>query len=141
MPNLVESDFAVQTRANFYYAVLAAFGGNCHLFTNNVVPDPSFTDASFTEASYPGYAAQPTTSNFGSPVQIVPGQWTTTSGNFTFPAPTSGGSVTIYGAYIDDSTPNLLVSMLFASPVVLAVGDPPLIVQFAYSFFARILLP
>jgi hypothetical protein len=94
-----------------------------HLFNNNVTPTSSSNAGTFTETSFSGYSS----------VTLTRGSWTTpttvssaaqtqyTNSALTW---TCGGSGdVIYGAYVLDSSANLVWAELFTSPRTLANGD------------------
>lgn len=142
MPQLIVSDAVIQARAA---AQVVSLNGSSEgrLFANNVTTDPSFTVGSLTEASYPGYNFASLVGQWPAAVMVVPGQWVTTTPVISFASPSSGGAVTIYGAYVTQSFlgGQLSLSFNFAAPLVVNPGDPPILVQFSYNFWARSLLP
>jgi hypothetical protein len=140
MPALVEADFAVGLRAGEKVGQLNA-DSTAGLFTNAITPDPSTLYGGFSAATYPGYGTVDLAGQWGTAVQVVPGQWQTTTNVFQFPSPSGGGSVTIYGCYVFTSGTQMLCSYLFAGPLVVNPGDPPILCQVNYNFWARVLLP
>lgn len=72
-----------------------------HLFQNNVVPDGTFTLASFTEATFTGYSSQLVT--WGASFLNGSNKGQLDSGLHTFTAGTIGTSNTVYGYYVTDS--------------------------------------
>ncbi len=142
MPDIVESDGAVDARASGYVStVLNASGGLAKLFTNPSSVTPANVAGDFTEATYTGYAAQTTVGIWSSPVQIVAGQWASTSAVIDFPGSTGGSPETIYGIYIVDGFGALLMSWTFSSSIIMSPGDPDILAQATYNFWARVLLP
>jgi len=140
--DIVTSDGQLSNRASYVYSTyLNASGTHMRLFTNNITPDPSKVTSDFVEASYPGYAAFDTTGLWVYPVQVVSGQYAVVSPVADFIAPTSGGSVTIYGVFCTDGSNNLLFSYLFSSPITVSPGDPDILTQATYDFWARVNLP
>lgn len=102
----------------------------CHLYTNNYTPNRDSLNSNFTEASYTPYPSGGITITM-SPIIAAGNEEKTTTVGVNFPAPTTGGSVTVYGFWIDGldfflGTANFILGAAFPTPVVLTVGGSSL---------------
>lgn len=111
------SNSMVNLKAVYLRTVLNT-GHSLRLFANNFVPDPSTPLASFTEATFTGYAAIDLTGAFTGPAFVQNGQYELQGGVFAW---TNSGATTqtVYGWYIDDGTV-MDACQLFDVPFVMA---------------------
>ena len=119
-------------RQLFTYSLYTLIGlnpGAAKLFVNNLTPNRDTLTGAFTEASYPGYTAQ-----VFSPTSISPDVNQQTIGNqvVTFPAPTSGSPVSVYGWWVEYTVSIFGLNMILAArfdsaPITLTVGGPALV--------------
>lgn len=81
------------------------------LFTNNVTPDDTFTESSFTEASGGGYANKPLVGTSWSIATNAndEAEATYVAQTYTFTGALTGGA-TIYGWYLTETTSGLLLA-------------------------------
>jgi hypothetical protein len=112
----VASNYFLSARATTLQTLLNS-GQTLRLFQNNFSPTPASVLASFTEASYSGYAGLSLSAAFGAPTKIVDGEYQIASANQTFNGPASGSQV-VYGWYVSDGT-GVQFSGLFSSPVTM----------------------
>lgn len=137
MANVINSNFEVQSEINQIRTRLNS-GLTMRLFTNNsLTVTAATTRATFTEATYAGYAAQSVGSAFAASFNVTTGKYETDSSQITFPAATSG-SQTVYGWYIEDGT-DWYIAANFDSPITMSSTSPALGIIVAYQQWAAYL--
>jgi len=107
-----------------------------HLYVGDVPPVilPGTVIGDFTEASYPGYAAQ-LSAGWGAAVDVA-GRATATAANLTFTRGAGAGAAqNIYGYYVTDVGGNLVYAERgTAPPYVFAVTGDNLVVTPKFTF-------
>jgi hypothetical protein len=106
-----------------------------HLAQAPMSPNKGSTPASFTEATYVGYAAGAIagwTASYLNAAGLAETIWTA---YISFAAPASGSAQTIYGYWLEDSNTNYVGAETFVTPWNAAVGGSPL--NFIASFNLR----
>lgn len=109
-------------------------GDTVGLYVNDHTPTVNSVMGSFTKASYPGYADQGLYNVFTGPTQVYAGKWRIQSSLRTFNAPSSGGSVTVYGFFVWNGT-TYKYAERFATPIAFAPGYDP--IEFRIRLHAR----
>jgi len=102
--------------------------GTLKLYSNNVTPSESDTAATYTEATFTGYAAKTLTSSQSAATWAVPttsaGTTSSTYGGGTAQSWSPTSSQTIYGYFIVGATTGILWwAELFATAKNLSSGD------------------
>lgn len=120
MPAIVTSNLFDENTANANVVTLSDTGVYLRLFTNNVTPDPSFTLASFTEATFAGYAAKDLDGLWGPVNKVIDGEYRSQLPVQTFTGGV-GANQTVYGWYIEGGG-DLYLSCRFTAPIVVNNG-------------------
>lgn len=133
MPTDTElSDQIDQVKARF-----DVIGCNLRLWINDNDPEPTWTNASYVEAAYPGYAAVDLVGRWEDPVRDEAGVWSFRTDVVTF-EPTGGGEVIIQGIALDVNG-TLRGAGRLQGEFTVAPGIP-LGVRVIYSQYASIIL-
>jgi hypothetical protein len=118
--NGVSSNFNVLSVLGLWRSVLTA-GSILRLYSNNTVPSPADTWASYTECTFTGYAAVPLTGLYPTPTLIANGEYNMVLPTQSFSC-TGGSGQTAYGCAVLDGSGNLWFTFPFTSPVVFSSG-------------------
>jgi hypothetical protein len=139
---IVDSDYWVQIQAASIQNVLNALTLTFHAYHTQLNPTPSNLAADFlaVECTFDTYAPISMPNAWTAPTQIGPGHYAIVDGPFGWLTPTAVGD-TIWGFFITDAFNQLVASYEFTTPVVYNPGDPAMLLNVQFDFWARSLLP
>lgn len=104
---LVLSDDGISTILAIARAEWNSVNPNLHLYSNNLTPNTSSTLGSFTECTFPGYAAIALAS-FGAP-SVSSHVATMSETTRTFTRSSTGTAENVYGYFVTDDTDTVLL--------------------------------
>jgi hypothetical protein len=91
-----------------------------HLYQTVVALTPATIASDLTESTFTGYAAKNLAGLYGTPAQVIDGEWQTIIPSQTFTC-TAGAAQTVYGYWIDDGSQMYWVEA-FSTPLLMVAG-------------------
>jgi hypothetical protein len=131
---IVTSDQQLMTIANTIQAISAGIDVVIKLYTNNHAPDQFDLSASFTEATYPGYAAQGVLgADWGVPFLNGANNWEFDNVLKTFTS-TGASAETVWGYWIETPGGAFVFAELFPAPIPVPIAGVIIGVTPTYAF-------
>ncbi len=139
MAEIMSSDFELQKEMDDIRTRFNA-SGTLKLFQNDITPDPNMLIATFTEATYSGYASVDLTTEWAAPVEDADGKWSIAPLPHDFTH--SGGAVanTLYGLYVVDGVAGVYFAARFDTPFLFDLNSLPFRLSLKYTDKAEAIL-
>jgi 6-phosphogluconate dehydrogenase (decarboxylating) len=131
---IVSSDQQIQTIANTIQAISAGIDTVIKLFINNHTPDQFDLVAGYTEATFPGYAAQGVLgADWGAAFMNAYNNWEFDNVIKIFTS-TGASADTVYGYWIETGAGAFVLAELFPAPIPVPVAGVVIGVTPTYAF-------